>query len=145
MVDNRHYPGREEYQRWVNQQKPEGITDQEWQYYLSSDIHSNGPLRDKVEAALGWKKDDIADAREIAEKVLGAVKIAEKGHVPEENLFRYRAKMRLARQLESLGDTIGANDPTDSTILWRMAKKYHDQAQELRVDLPREEEHGDHD
>ena len=63
-----------------------------------------------------------------------------KGHVPEENLFRYRNKMRLSRQLKSLGDTIGANDMADSTILWRMAKKYRDQAQELRAELPREEE-----
>jgi hypothetical protein len=59
-----------------------------------------------------------------------------KGHVPEENLFRYRNLMRLSRQLKSLGDTIGANDMTDSTILWRMAKKYRDKAQELRVDIP---------
>lgn len=63
-----------------------------------------------------------------------------KGHVPEENLFRYRVKMRLSRQLKSLGDTIGANDPSDSTILWRMARKYSDQAQELRADIPRKEE-----
>lgn len=63
-----------------------------------------------------------------------------KGHVPEENLFRYRVKMRLARQLKSLGDTIGPNDMNDSTVLWRMAKKYRDQAQELRVDIPSKEE-----
>lgn len=61
-----------------------------------------------------------------------------KGHVPEENLFRYRRLMGLSRQLKSLGDTIGANDMADSTILWRMAKKYSDKAQELRVDIPEE-------
>lgn len=61
-----------------------------------------------------------------------------KGHVPEENLFRYRRLMNLSRQLKSLGDTIGANEPTDSTVLWRMAKKYNDKAQELRVDIPEE-------
>lgn len=59
-----------------------------------------------------------------------------KGHVPEENLFRYRNLMRISRSLKSLGDTIGANDPSDSTVLWRMAKKYNDKAQELRVDIP---------
>lgn len=63
-----------------------------------------------------------------------------KGHVPEENLWRYRNKMRLARQLKALGDTIGPNDMADSTILWRMANKYRDQAQELRVDLDPSEE-----
>jgi hypothetical protein len=124
-------------------QKPEGIADWEWDLYLEDDPtkhtvrRSKYPnLRDKIEAAMGWKKDDIADAREIAEKVLGAVKNAEKGHVPEENLFRYRNLMRISRQLKSLGDTIGPNDMTDSTILWRMAKKYRDKAQELRVDIP---------
>jgi hypothetical protein len=47
--------------------------------------------------------------------------------------------MRISRNLKSLGDTIGPNDMTDSTILWRMAKKYRDKAQELRADIPREE------
>lgn len=58
-----------------------------------------------------------------------------KGHVPEENLFRYRNLMRLSRQFKSLGDTIGPNDMADSTICWRLARKYRDKAQELRVDL----------
>lgn len=62
-----------------------------------------------------------------------------KGHVPEENLFRYRRLMNLSRQLKSLGDTIGANDMADSTVLWRMARKYNDKAQELRVDIPTKE------
>jgi hypothetical protein len=118
---------------------PEGITQQEFAWYCASDTSRKPELRDKIEAAMGWKKDDIADAREIAEKVLGAVKNAEKGHVPEENLFRYRNLMRISRNLKSLGDTIGPNDMTDSTILWRMAKKYRDKAQELRADIPREE------
>lgn len=59
-----------------------------------------------------------------------------KGHVPEENLFRYRNLMRISRSLKSLGDTIGPNDMSDSTVLWRMAKKYKDKAQELRADIP---------
>lgn len=126
-------------------QKPEGITDWEWQVYMNSDIRTVDPhLREKVERALGWKDNDVADAREIAARFAGVVseidQEAAKGHVPEENLFRYRSKMRLARQLKSLGDTIGANDMADSTILWRMAKKYRDQAQELRADIPRKEE-----
>lgn len=61
-----------------------------------------------------------------------------KGHVPEENLPRYRRLMGLSRQLKSLGDTIGPNDMADSTTLWRMAGKYRDKAQELRADLPLE-------
>jgi len=131
------------YAEWLRawKVKPDGLTDMEWEIYQNCDPKKIDPrIRDKVEAAMGWKKDDVAAAREIAEKVLGAVKIAEKGHVPEENLFRYRNLMRLSRQLKSLGDTIGANDPSDSTVLWRMASKYSKKAQELRVDIPREEE-----
>lgn len=58
-----------------------------------------------------------------------------KGHVPNENLPRYRRLVHLARQLESAGNAIGPNDTADSTILWRMAAKYRNKAQELRVDL----------
>lgn len=54
-------------------------------------------------------------------------------HVPEENLFKYRNLMNLSRRFKSLGDTIGANDMQDSTTCWRLAKKYEDKAQELRV------------
>jgi hypothetical protein len=58
--------------------KPEGITQVEWEIYQNCDPQKIDPrIRDKVEAAMGWKKDDVADAREIAEQVLGAVKIAE--------------------------------------------------------------------
>ena len=131
-------------------EKPEGITEYVWAWYLNSDPSTNPELRDKVERAMGWKHDDVADAREIAERVLGAVSLHDmmlepqpvlpKGHVPEANLLRYRNLARLARQLKSLGDTIGPNDMEDSTILWRMAKKYRDKANELRVDLPGEEE-----
>ena len=58
-----------------------------------------------------------------------------KGHVPEENLFRYRSLIRLSHSFKSLGDTIGPNDMADSTICWRLAKKYQDKAQELRADI----------
>lgn len=59
-----------------------------------------------------------------------------KGHVPEENLFKYRNLMRLSRTFKHLGDTIGPNDMADSTVCWRLAKKYKDKAQELRADIP---------
>jgi hypothetical protein len=123
-------------------EKPEGITEEEWQVYLNSDQRSmNRVFRDKVETAMGWKEADVAEAQEIADTFAGAIRKADgaKGHVPEENLFRYRNLMRISRNLKSLGDTIGPNDMTDSTILWRMAKKYRDKAQELRADIPREE------
>lgn len=55
------------------------------------------------------------------------------GHVPEENLDRYRRLMNLSRRFKSLGDTIGANDPGDSTACWRMADKYKRKAGALRV------------
>lgn len=59
-----------------------------------------------------------------------------KGHVPEENLFKYRNLMNLSRRFKSLGDTIGLNDMQDSTVCWRLAKKYENKAQELRADIP---------
>ncbi|WNN94587.1 hypothetical protein SEA_LEWANDO_84 [Arthrobacter phage Lewando] len=58
-----------------------------------------------------------------------------KGHVPDENLFKYRILMGLSRRFKSLGDTIGPNDMEDSTICWRLASKYRAKAQELRVDI----------
>lgn len=140
MVNNRHYPGREEHQRFINEMKPESITEQEWQYYLSSDIHSNGPLRDKVEAALGWQKDDVADARQIAEQVLGAVHIAEKGHVPEENLNAYRRLRKIAQNIGAMGSRLsGLGQYEDANALWALEAKYTRMANELRVDIPREE------
>jgi hypothetical protein len=129
-------------------EKPEGIADWEWDLYLDDDptkhtaLRAKYPhLRDKVEAAMGWKKDDIDDAREIAEQVLGAVSISERGHVPEENLFRYRNLIRLSQQLDSLGNQVsGMGQYGDATTLWGMSAKYSDKAQELRVDIPRKEE-----
>jgi hypothetical protein len=90
---------------------------------------------------MGWKKDDVDEAREIAERVLGAVKITEaKGHVPEENLWRYRRLKSIAEALGSLGGRVsGYGEYADANLLWAMEKKYHDKAQELRVDIPREE------
>jgi hypothetical protein len=53
-------------------------------------------------------------------------------HVPEWRLMKYRQIKRLADQFKSLGDTIGPNDMADSTICWRLAKKYQDKANLLR-------------
>lgn len=55
------------------------------------------------------------------------------GHVPEENLAAYRRLMKLSHRFKSLGDTIGANDPGDSTVCWRLAEKYKRKAGTLRV------------
>lgn len=127
-------------------EKPEGITENEWQWYQNTDPAKNPELRDKVEAALGWKKDDVDDARQIAEQVLGAVKIAEKGHVPEELLNRYRNLARISAQLDSLGNQVsGRGQYGDANTLWALSAKYKGMANELRVDIPREEdnEHND--
>jgi hypothetical protein len=51
-------------------QKPEGITDEEWEYYQNSDYRHIPPgLRTKVHEAMGWKVKDVQDAEEIAERV----------------------------------------------------------------------------
>lgn len=126
-------------------EKPEGITEHEWAVYQNNDPLTISPaIRDKVEAALGWKKDDVDDARQIAEQVLGAVKIAEKGHVPEENLPRYRYLRKIAQNLGSLGGQVsGQGEYADANVLWAMEAKYGRMANELRADIPREEEqHG---
>lgn len=123
-------------------EKPEGITDLEWDLYLSGGQNElDIAIRDKVEAALGWKKDDVDDARQIAEQVLGAVKIAEKGHVPEENLPRYRYLRKIAQNLGSLGGQVsGQGEYADANVLWAMEAKYGRMANELRADIPREED-----
>lgn len=120
-------------------EKPEGITEHEWAWYQNSDPSRKPELRDKIEAALGWKKDDVEAAREIAEQVLGAVKIAEKGHVPEEFLNRYRNLARIASRLDSLGDQVGGRGQyEDANTLWALSAKYKHMANELRADLPAE-------
>lgn len=137
------------YANWLKawKVKPEGITDVEWKIYQNWDPQKIDPrIRDKVEAALGWKPDDVDAAREIAEQFLGAVKIAEKGHVPEENLRRYRAIVRLARQLDSLGgQASGIGEYDSANILWAESSKLREHANELRVDISREEDNEHHD
>lgn len=133
--------------------RPEGVTEQEWQVYQNMDPQYIDPaIRDKVERAMGWKDNDVVDAREIAERVRGAVTIADsiaevraKGHVPEENLDRYRRILRIANQVGSLGGQVsGMGEYGDANLLWGLERKYHDKANELRVDLPRKEENNDH-
>ena len=63
-----------------------------------------------------------------------------KGHVPEENLFRYRNLMRISRTLNSLGNQVsGQGQYGDANTLWEMASKYKNEAQRLRVDIPTKE------
>jgi hypothetical protein len=152
-------------------EKPEGITEDEWQVYLNNDPLMISPaIRDKVERALGWKTDDVAAAQEIAERVLGAVKIVEtesafgklsetgrvgvtpdgkvsisgrpasgKGHVPEENLHRYRRTRELAHLLSRMGDMVSnLGEHGDANTLWALGGKYKRMANELRADLPAE-------
>lgn len=62
-------------------EKPESIMDLEWEIYLNSDQRSlDQAIRERVEAAMGWKKDDVDDARQIAGLVARAV---EKADLPE--------------------------------------------------------------
>jgi hypothetical protein len=60
--------------------------------------------------------------------------------VPEENLERYRRIVKIANQLGSLGGQVsGMGEYGDANLLWGLEKKYHDKANELRVELPRKE------
>lgn len=66
--------------RWKPPERPEGITEWEWDLYLDDDptkhtaLRSKYPhLREKVEKAMGWKPKDIADAEEIAIQLVGAM------------------------------------------------------------------------
>ena len=61
---------------------------------------------------------------------------AGKGHVPEENLDRYRALARHARQLDTMGDTLsGKGEYADANTLYGLSQKYWGLANALRVDL----------
>lgn len=62
---------------------------------------------------------------------------AGKGHVPEENLTRYRSRASIARKFEGLGNDLSnighyevAND------LYSLSARYWKLANALRVDLP---------
>ena len=61
---------------------------------------------------------------------------AGKGHVPEENLDRYRSLARIARQLDTLGDVLnGKGEYGDGRDMWLLSQKYWGRANALRVDL----------
>lgn len=62
-----------------------------------------------------------------------------KGHVPEENLARYRRIRELAHLMSSMGSMVsGIGEYEDANRLWAMGGKYKRMANELRVDLPEE-------
>lgn len=55
-------------------EKPEGITEQEWQWYLNSDYRNISPeLKTKVHAAMGWRVNDVAAAEGIAIELVEAM------------------------------------------------------------------------
>ena len=61
---------------------------------------------------------------------------AGKGHVPEENLDRYRSLARTARQLDTLGNVLSNHGEYDEAHrLWGLSGKFWAKANALRVDL----------
>ncbi|QXO13241.1 hypothetical protein SEA_DEVITOJR_87 [Arthrobacter phage DevitoJr] len=69
-----------------------------------------------------------------------------KGHVPEENLREYRRLRAIYAPLERVSHNMLAHvlitddDSLDYAVLRQIANKYREQAQELRVDLPKKED-----
>lgn len=60
-----------------------------------------------------------------------------KGHVPEENLERYRRLKSIASIFGKLGGRVsGYGEYGDANLCWALEKKYQDKAHELRVDIP---------
>ena len=60
-----------------------------------------------------------------------------KGHVPEENLARYRQRAAVVAYLTRLGGMVSnIGEYADANTLWAMASKYREMANELRADLP---------
>lgn len=59
---------------WPKPEKPEGITEWEWQTYMNSSYRSISPeLKAKVHHAMGWQINDVEDAEEIAGQVVEAM------------------------------------------------------------------------
>lgn len=119
--------------------KPEGITEWEWQVYMNSEYRSIDPeLKAKVHAAMGWKVNDVEAAEEIAGLVASAVeRVDGKGHVPEENLPRYRRLKQVAEKFGSLGSQLsGIGQYGDANLAWQLEAKYQAIANQLRADLP---------
>ncbi len=64
-----------------------------------------------------------------------------KGHVPEENLERYRRIAGVAHLLSRMGNMVSnMGEHGDANRLWEMGGKYKRMANELRVDIPEKEE-----
>lgn len=64
-----------------------------------------------------------------------------KGHVPEENLARYRRLRDLSHLLERMGNQLsGMGEYDDANKLYAVSAKYRDRANELRADLPEQKE-----
>lgn len=63
---------------------------------------------------------------------------AGKGHVPEENLPRYRAFASIARRLEGIGNSLSNIGHYESANkAWKDSAYYWHKANELRVNLVR--------
>lgn len=63
---------------------------------------------------------------------------AGKGHVPEENLPRYRALASIARRFNGLGnDLSNLGEYEQANVAWIKSGVYWRKANELRVDLVR--------
>ncbi|ALY09057.1 hypothetical protein GORDON_82 [Arthrobacter phage Gordon] len=69
-----------------------------------------------------------------------------KGHVPEEHLREYRRLRYIYQPLERVSDNLLAHviltndDSLDYAVLRQIANKYREQAEALRVDLPKKED-----
>lgn len=60
-----------------------------------------------------------------------------KGHVPEENLERYRNRRGIAYACDSLaGRMSGVGEYADANAMFALAAKYRALANELRADMP---------
>lgn len=64
-----------------------------------------------------------------------------KGHVPEENMPRYVRLRELAHLLSRMGNMVsGLGEHDDANKLWALGGKYKRLANELRADIPKEEQ-----
>lgn len=62
-----------------------------------------------------------------------------KGHVPDENLARYRRLRELNHLISRMGNMVSnLGEHGDANTLWAMAGKYKRMANNLRADLPEE-------
>lgn len=60
-----------------------------------------------------------------------------KGHIPEDNLWRYRRYKELSERLDALGNWCSnVGNIGDANTLWSLSRKYAMKAQDLRSDIP---------